>query len=352
MATDSIGRIGILWRGERAARNTPIGENNRLRPLFEALAALNVVAEPVVFGDGWVDETREQLLRLDGVLVWVDPIMGETDRTMLDALLREVAAAGVWVSAHPDVILAMGTKDVLFRTRELSWGGDIHLYATRAQLRAEFPARLAASGPRVLKQHRGNGGIGVWKVELAAGASAATGADATARVQHAAPRTTATEQMPLAEFLDRCAEYFTGDGRMVDQPFQPRIGDGMIRGYMVRDEVVGFAHQWPDAEASGNILGLPAKKTMYAATEPQFTALRTLMESEWIPGLQRLVDVDRDSLPMLWDADFLYGPKTPAGEDTYVLCEINVSSVSPFPEQAVPKLARAVADRLASKKRS
>jgi hypothetical protein len=29
---------------------------------------------------------------------------------------------GVWVSAHPDVILKMGVKEVLHRTRHLGWG--------------------------------------------------------------------------------------------------------------------------------------------------------------------------------------------------------------------------------------
>ena len=32
---------------------------------------------------------------------------------------------------------------------------------------AEFPRLLQSDGPRVLKQNRGNGGQGVWKVELA-----------------------------------------------------------------------------------------------------------------------------------------------------------------------------------------
>ena len=67
--------------------------------------------------------------------------------------------------------------------------------------------------------------------------------------------------------------------------------------------------------------------------------------------MQRLVEVDTDSLPLLWDADFLYGPKTEAGQDTYVLCEINVSSVYPFPEPAVGKLAQAVVARITSAKK-
>jgi hypothetical protein len=62
--------------------------------------------------------------------------------------------------------------------------------------------------------------------------------------------------------------------------------------------------------------------------------------------MQLLVGVDALSLPALWDADFIYGPKDARGEDSYVLAEINVSSVSPFPQEAVSKLARAVAEAL------
>jgi hypothetical protein len=77
--------------------------------------------------------------------------------------LREVASRGIWVSAHPDVILKMGVKQVLYRTKHLGWGTDTHLYRTAGEFREEFPPRLQAAGPRVLKQNRGNGGQGVWK---------------------------------------------------------------------------------------------------------------------------------------------------------------------------------------------
>jgi hypothetical protein len=54
----------------------------------------------------------------------------------------------------------------------------------------------------------------------------------------------------------------------------------------------------------------------------------------------RVLDIGAESLPVLWDADFLYGPRTASGEDTYVLCEINVSSVLPFPAQVPAEIAR------------
>jgi hypothetical protein len=64
------------------------------------------------------------------------------------------------------------------------------------------------------------------------------------------------------------------------------------------------------------------------------------MESEWTPQMMQLLDIDAGSLPIIWDADFLYGPRDRSGEDTYVLCEINVSSVFPFPEAAPREIAR------------
>ena len=59
--------------------------------------------------------------------------------------------------------------------------------------------------------------------------------------------------------------------------------------------------------------------------------------------------IDAASLPIIWDADFLYGPRTASGEDTYVLCEINVSSVFAIPDQAPAAIARLTLDRLRSK---
>jgi hypothetical protein len=80
-------------------------------------------------------QVREQLLRCDGVLVWVDPLFARQNRTVLDGLLRDVASQGVWVSAHPNVILKMGVKEVLHRTKDLGWGTDTHVYRNAAAFR-------------------------------------------------------------------------------------------------------------------------------------------------------------------------------------------------------------------------
>src|SRR5580700_3823259 len=232
MVVSETGNLALLWRGNRLARSEATPQNNRLNRVFEALAELGIETEPAVYADDMADEVRQQLLNCDGVLVWVDPISEGQNRMMLDALLRDVASKGVWVSAHPDVILKIGVKEVLYRTKHLGWGTDTHLYRTSVELRESFPARLGAGGVRVLKQNRGNAGQGVWKVAQVK----RSGSPFVIALE--AQRGSVPEELPLDTFMARCKKYFAADGCIVDQPFQPRLPDGMIRCYMGADKVV------------------------------------------------------------------------------------------------------------------
>ena len=74
------------------------------------------------------------------------------------------------------------------------------------------------------------------------------------------------------------------------------------------------------------------------------------MEDEWTPQLTSLLDIPPRDLPMIWDADFMLGPSAADGTGSYVLGEINVSSVFPIPDEAPAEIARRVADRLRSKR--
>src|SRR3954454_14791971 len=103
-AVEVMTRVALLWRGDPRAVPA-LAENNRLRPVFDALNRRGVETIAAVYTDEVVDDVRNRLDTGDGVLVWVDPITDGRDRSRLDPMLREVAARGVWVSAHPDVIL-------------------------------------------------------------------------------------------------------------------------------------------------------------------------------------------------------------------------------------------------------
>ncbi len=296
---------------------------------------------PAVYDDDVVDEVRARLLAVDCVLVWVNPIQDGRNRRTLDAMLREVAARGVWVSAHPDVILKMGTKEVLYRTRDMGWGADTALYQAAGAMRAGLPARLAA-GPRVIKRNRGNGGEGVWKVE----ALSSRRNREMVRVLDAAGDGT-PEDLPLDDFLARCAAYFAEDGSVIDQPFQARLTDGVVRCYMAGDRCAGFGHHKVKALVASATARAEAGPRLYSGNDdPRFQRLRRLMEDEWTPELMTRLALAPHDLPMIWDADFMLGPRTPDGADGYVLGEINVSSVFPIPDEAPEAIARLVAARL------
>ena len=207
---------------------------------------------------------------------------------------------------------------------------------------------MQSAGPRVLKQNRGNGGQGVWKVEPV---SAPAGAASMVRVLEAL-RGALPEELPLAEFMARCEDYFAADGCIIDQPFQPRLPDGMIRCYMGVDRVVGFGHQHikalipPPPEGPDSPAAQPGPRIMHGPDAPSFQALRRKMEGEWTPQMMQVLGLDAASLPVIWDADFLYGPRTASGEDTYVLCEINASSCFAIPEEGPAAIARLTLARL------
>jgi hypothetical protein len=334
-----VGRIGILWRGDEAARRGVTVESSRFKAVFDALADAGIDAEPVVYEDDIIKAVRAKLIALDGVLVWVNPIHEGRNRANLDALLREIAARGVWVSAHPDVILKMGTKEVLHRTRSMSWGCDTTLYRTAEAMRSELPTRIAA-GPRVIKRNRGNGGQGVWKVEALASP------DKPSMVRVLDATKDKSEELTLDEFLQRCIEYFE-DGSVIDQPFQARLSEGVVRCYMAGDRCAGFGHQKVRALIDTSPARAGAGPRLYTSNaDPRFQRLRRLMEEEWTPQLISLLDISRLDLPMIWDADFMLGQPDAGGVDSYVLGEINVSSVFPIPDEAPAEIARCVADRL------
>jgi len=332
-------RLALMWRGNWRAPDQTTNHPERLAAFTSSLSALGVEMRLVVYFDEDIEAARRALLGCNGVMVWINPLADGRDRTKVDALLREISAAGVWVSTHPDTTLKMGTKEVLYTTRSLSWGDDTDLYATHDEFALRLPVKLIVAGPRVIKPLRGNDGQGVTKVE-------AEGRDRV-RIQSASDDR--VETLSLGHFIERMREPF-GRGPMIDQPFQPNVGAGMVRCYMSLGSVVGFSEQKPRAEETrlgAPAFGMNSAKAMNGPEAPHLQDLRRLMEDEWTPGLLKLAGLEAGVLPALWDADFFLRPadRLP-GSPRFMLCEINVSSVLPFPEAAAPLVASNVRERL------
>ena len=344
MRTPSVSnKLAILYPGDREARDRADLGASRFASLFAALQAAGVRAEPAIYHDDFAEEVRAQLLEVSGVRVWHNPIEGGRTRQRLDTMLREVAAAGVWVSAHPDTIDRLGTKDVLIAVRDLPFGSDAWRVSDLDQLRTDVLRRLAL-GPRVLKQHRGHSGIGVWRIEQIASGRFA--------LRHA-QRGSLEEQLDFDAVVGRLAPYFDQGGHMIDQAWQPRLSEGMVRAYLVGERVAGFGFQAVNAlyPAEGDAPpAQPGPRLYSGADDARFQHLRSRLESGWLTDLCRATELNAAALPLLWDADFMFGEHRNRPlrdlESSYVLCEINVSSVAPFPDSAIGPLTEAVIQRI------
>ena len=294
-------QIAIVYPGDPAVRRLAPRENNRFAALFAAFAAHGVDAHPAVYNREQAGALREQLLGLDGALVWVNPIEAGHSRAPLDALLREVAEAGVFISTHPDVIMKLGTKDVLVDTRGMGWGSDVHRLDTLEQLRSELGRRLAAGSTRVLKQWRGHSGLGVWRVQAMPGAAAfdAKGQVLARHAQRGSPEIS----MSFDEFVVSMAPYFEAGGHMVDQAWQPRLSEGMVRCYLVQDRVAGYGLQavnalYPAPSGPGAAEApMPGPGLYHPPNLSHLNGLKARLETEWIPELQRALDIGTDRLP-------------------------------------------------------
>jgi hypothetical protein len=126
----------------------------------------------------------------------------------------------------------------------------------------------------------------------------------------------------------------------------------MIRCYMSGSKVAGFGHQLikalvpPPPQGPDSPEAQPGPRVMHGPDALPFQSLRRSMEDTWTPQLMATLDIGEASLPVIWDADFLYGPRDAAGADTYVLCEINASSCFAIPDDAPAAIARTVKHRL------
>jgi hypothetical protein len=335
--------VALLYPGDRGMRDRSDPAESRFAALFAAFGAAGVRAEPAVWHDDFADEVAAQLRRVDAVLVWCNPIEDGRRRDRLDTLLGDVARDGVLVSTHPDTILRLGTKDVLVDTRDLPFGCDVQRVDSLDQLATGLPGRLA-NGPRVLKQHRGHSGIGVWKVEWD------DPVRRTVRLRHAR-RGSEEETVDWPTLLVRLAPYFepANGGHMIDQSWQPRLAEGMVRAYLVGDRVGGFGHQAINAlfpDRPGDPPTPVGPRLYHGSDDDRFQDLKRRLESGWIDALCGHVGVSSERVPLLWDCDFILGEHDPDEPERYVLCEVNVSSVSPFPPSAIAPLVAAVRERV------
>ena len=299
------------------------------KPIAEALAEGGFDVETVLYHDSKVEQLKTDLLKYDIVLGWVDPVIPGSNRCNLDPVLQEVADKGVFVSTHPEVTLKIGTKKVLYTTKDMDWGGDVKLYTDFEDFKKRFLPSFDNKTIRVLKQYRGSSGNGIFKVWLS---------DNGENV-HILPAQSRYEERILSkdDFYNEFSMYFENGGCMIDQKWADGIVNGVVRCFMTGNEVGCFSYN--ESVALCPDPANPSKRRAFGIGYPftrdcgLFQDLRKIMEEKWVPELKELHSISEEKVPLLWDFDFFINDMNEkCTEKKYTLCEINVSCVHVYPQ--------------------
>jgi len=315
----------------------------KYKELAGAFSSQRFEVKSVLYNDESAGRLANELPSFDAVLVWVNPIEQGNDRKKLDSLLADVSGKGCFVTAHPEVILKMGTKDVLYKTRHMDWGADTKIYSDYEDFTKRFHESLQASGIRVLKQNRGNGGNGVYKIIYGSSGNEVT-------VIHAKGYEKRT--LSLNNFYKEFGAFFSDNGMLIDQEWNKNMVNGMVRCYLSGTKVAGFGYQEINAlyelvNEQNKTYVPPGKRYYFTENCGLFNDLKEIMEIAWVPQLQNDLSLTDEVMPVIWDADFFINKvnsETAVGK--YTLCEINVSCVSPFPPGAVKFIVDEVKTRI------
>jgi hypothetical protein len=310
-------------------------QEDKYKLLAEYFKHQGVHVNTVCYCDDNKNQVEQILLEMDFTIVWINPIEAGMNRTTLDAMLNRLAQQGKKLSSLPETILKIGTKKVLFETSDFPWGSDVRLYKTVADFKNEFPISIQTAKTRILKQYRGDGGKGVFKIEWL------DTAKPSCRVTPAV-RGSDTRVLSLEALTDFMSPFFENGNPVIDQEWNQYMLNGIVRCYMTGQNVVGFGYQEVNAlypiESNHESA---RKRNYYTENCGMFKDLRLLMETTILPALFDRYNIQDNQSPIIWDADFFIND----APQKYTLCEINASCVSPFPESAIPHIYQEVIKR-------
>lgn len=306
-------------------------QEEKYQRLAEYFASHGTQVVTLCYSEANQAEVMARVRQVDFTLVWINPIEAGLDRSKLDAMLSTLIAEGCPLSADPATILKLGTKNILFDTRDWAWGSDVRRYETLADFSAQFERTLVETGPRVLKQYRGDGGKGVFQVEGLGGRFF----QVTSASEGTVSRLSWDELIALVE------PYFRPGQPLIDQVWSADLENGVVRCYLTGARVVGFGYQEINMLYPRPLPASARRRHYYTEACGLFQDLRVLVENDIVPKLLDQYSLKEESLPVLWDADcFIHG----AGR--YSLCEVNASCISPFPESAIAYVYEEVQGRL------
>lgn len=241
------------------------------------------------------------------------------------AFLRRLYEYGIEVHTHPDTMLNLDFKDVLVRLKDTPLGEkSAYFYKDFEDFTQKFPPILRDEKVRVLKKNYGLSGEDIYLVKF--------DNDQTVKCKEAKGNkeinfASIYEFLKFFEpkFKDNCENkiYANEKAGFVDCKYLPRIEEGEIRVFLVRDRAVGVVRKIPEnSQFSATI----TSGATYHFEAPTLEKWRDIVEFtldglDYIEGLCK-----NEEFPLLWTMDYILDSDT-KGNDKYILSEINCSCV-------------------------
>ena len=127
----------------------------------------------------------------------------------------------------------------------------------------------------------------------------------------AAPR----RRRSLDEFLDACEQYFGGGSCRAAVPAATARGDDAGLPHARPRRRVHAAVPARAAPARGRTRR-PRRRSSSRRTRRSSRRSARRVEDEWVPEMQRILGLETRELPVIWDLDFLHGPRHAATTPT------------------------------------
>ncbi len=318
----------VVFEAEGGSDKIFNGHRKDTMPIVEAIQKKGWHAEVVYFRDEWADEIYDYAKeKFDAYISRINPGNLATGEKMYFETLRKLSDAGLVGMSHPDAMINFGAKDALVKLADTDLvPNDTYAYYTVEEFNKTFPSSISW-GERVLKQNRGSTGEGIWRVQIEESIDFKPGdslpLDTKLKCTEAVDNH--VEYNTLGDFMKFCEQYIVGEnGMLVDMRFMPRIKEGEIRILLIGDKPIFVVHKKPaDAEDAFSATLFSGAKYTYDKPE-DWAELMTLFNDSLPVISDKLGGFD---IPLIWTADFMLGDKDEAGNDTYVLGEINCSCV-------------------------
>ena len=239
--------------------------------------------------------------------------------------LKALSNSGVEVHTHPDVMINLDFKDILYKLEGTPLGdSDTYFYHTYTDFVSKFPANLEKYGIRVLKTNYGSTGEGVYLVSKKEDGSIFT-VEAVNNQKYYFD--------DIDEFLhkfevnfeedDENAAYFQGKAGFVGCRYLERISEGEIRVLLVNDKAISVVHKKPQEGEFSATLFSGAQYKYESPEDPKWAEVIQLTTD----GLKNIKPfLAGQNYPLLWTMDYILDYNED-GSDKYVLSEINCSCV-------------------------